>query len=878
MARIVIRAAGAHPDEVRSKSDIVELNARGWMAIAGACLSAFGVGVYVVMSVGWKWYLPLLVAAWAMLILVIEVLFQTVVRPAGKKRQIGPAVLRLLLAGALAFITSSAVVMALNYREVDFQLKTDQASKVSTYMAPILAQGTKNKSSLEAQIKANDAQVAAANQTVQNDLNNLACEAGGTCGSMIKGDHGPVATAREGQYESDKAAASSLQSQMGANNDTIDKEIAAIPVQEASEKAAEQALAASDDGPFAHEQAFEEVVAHHPYLNVTRWMILAVLMMIECLAIFRKSFGPLTQYEYGLQIETIRQEAKVKRELHNAADPSWDDVEKEKLSILQGVELYRTQQWAAQARNAIDAEVQPGEVAERPSGYQGNGARRPGARGNLKVVGAVSAATAILLAALAFALVPRSSGSPSESSIALVSANGPSMIDLPGGGTLRVPYGAITPGAKVTAFQITSKTRPSSDDVSLPAPTAAGHGLTAVTGSPALMAAGVPIKLDVTGGKVLSTMEMTFPISSVPPGYTPEIATYVPSLQSWQTVASSYNSGTKEVSASVDHFSSWVQVLATKAISAAGQKVENYVMQGISNRLSEWLTQPGCASPNFSISASDFTSEKSALEAGAKLVWAAVSAKCTASSPGLPNFLYSIPLGTIVRDPGTGNAFLVTDQGYKSIPTGGDYECFVAQGDPVLNFPGLMAVTFGFNAGNATCTPPTSSKSASPQLPSASSGSSTQAPQSTPSTPPTSTSTTTSPSGSTAPAPATPTTTTTTTLPPETTTTTTTTTTPPTTQGFVIEDSYYGGTWARTDPDNGTWYPHDSPPPNGAYWYPNGLSVAVNCTEQGASYVAIVNGQQQTWSWWAHVTDGKWVPVVVFSTVWSDGSQGLPSC
>jgi hypothetical protein len=98
-------------------------------------------------------------------------------------------------------------------------------------------------------------------------------------------------------------------------------------------------------------------------------------------------------------------------------------------------------------------------------------------------------------------------------------------------------------------------------------------------------------------------------------------------------------------------------------------------------------------------------------------------------------------------------------------------------------------------------------------------------------------------------------------------------------EGFVIEDDIYGGTWARTDPNNGQWYPHSSPPPNGAYWYPNGLGVAVSCAESAAPYEAIVYGQHQTWTWWAHVTDGKWVPTVVFSTVWSDGlPAGLSEC
>lgn len=101
---------------------------------------------------------------------------------------------------------------------------------------------------------------------------------------------------------------------------------------------------------------------------------------------------------------------------------------------------------------------------------------------------------------------------------------------------------------------------------------------------------------------------------------------------------------------------------------------------------------------------------------------------------------------------------------------------------------------------------------------------------------------------------------------------------PPTTRGLFIEDDVYGGTWARTDPNNGTWYAKSNRPPNAAYWYPNGLGVAVDCTRVGASYDVVLNGAHQTWAWWAHVTDGKWVPVAVFRDINSDGDLGLNHC
>jgi len=98
---------------------------------------------------------------------------------------------------------------------------------------------------------------------------------------------------------------------------------------------------------------------------------------------------------------------------------------------------------------------------------------------------------------------------------------------------------------------------------------------------------------------------------------------------------------------------------------------------------------------------------------------------------------------------------------------------------------------------------------------------------------------------------------------------------PSTTVGVHVEDDYYGGTWARMDPNNGTWYPQYSPPPNGAYWYPNGLGVAVDCERAAASYVVrFADGHYETWNTWFHVTDGKWYPSAATREVYTNGAYG----
>lgn len=102
---------------------------------------------------------------------------------------------------------------------------------------------------------------------------------------------------------------------------------------------------------------------------------------------------------------------------------------------------------------------------------------------------------------------------------------------------------------------------------------------------------------------------------------------------------------------------------------------------------------------------------------------------------------------------------------------------------------------------------------------------------------------------------------------------------PPGVVGFHIEDDYYGGTWARTDPNDGTWHTRSDPPANGAYWYPNGLGVGVDCARSAAPYIVrYADGHYQTWTWWLHVTDGKWYPAAATQEIFTDGNPGVADC
>jgi hypothetical protein len=96
---------------------------------------------------------------------------------------------------------------------------------------------------------------------------------------------------------------------------------------------------------------------------------------------------------------------------------------------------------------------------------------------------------------------------------------------------------------------------------------------------------------------------------------------------------------------------------------------------------------------------------------------------------------------------------------------------------------------------------------------------------------------------------------------------------------YHVEDDFLGGTWARTDPSDGRWYPPSTRPSNGASWYPNGLRVSVDCARSAAAYpVRYADGHEQTWTWWLRVVGGKWYPAAATREIDNDGNPGVATC
>jgi len=96
--------------------------------------------------------------------------------------------------------------------------------------------------------------------------------------------------------------------------------------------------------------------------------------------------------------------------------------------------------------------------------------------------------------------------------------------------------------------------------------------------------------------------------------------------------------------------------------------------------------------------------------------------------------------------------------------------------------------------------------------------------------------------------------------------------------GFTIQDVTLGGTWARSNPDDGSWYSSGNMPSNGSWWYNNGVGVAADCSREASPYSVHFEDRVETWVTWFHITDGKWIPAAAVAQTSTDGPSGLPGC
>jgi hypothetical protein len=85
------------------------------------------------------------------------------------------------------------------------------------------------------------------------------------------------------------------------------------------------------------------------------------------------------------------------------------------------------------------------------------------------------------------------------------------------------------------------------------------------------------------------------------------------------------------------------------------------------------------------------------------------------------------------------------------------------------------------------------------------------------------------------------------------------------------------GTWAQADPCDGGFYTR-SRPPHGGRWYPNDLTLDIDCARAAATYTVLWPHRTELWSTWLHVRGGMWLPSAGVRQEPRDRFAGLPTC
>lgn len=95
---------------------------------------------------------------------------------------------------------------------------------------------------------------------------------------------------------------------------------------------------------------------------------------------------------------------------------------------------------------------------------------------------------------------------------------------------------------------------------------------------------------------------------------------------------------------------------------------------------------------------------------------------------------------------------------------------------------------------------------------------------------------------------------------------------------FTVENAVSRGVWVVEAPTLPRMYPREERPESAVRWLPDGATIALTCSQKGASYRVIVNMAEVRWQWWAQLEDRGWIPVAPLKEALRDGSQGLPNC
>lgn len=96
--------------------------------------------------------------------------------------------------------------------------------------------------------------------------------------------------------------------------------------------------------------------------------------------------------------------------------------------------------------------------------------------------------------------------------------------------------------------------------------------------------------------------------------------------------------------------------------------------------------------------------------------------------------------------------------------------------------------------------------------------------------------------------------------------------------GLTVENVVRGGVWSLKEPIMEHFGSRDERPADAYGWIPNGTAVIAECARIGHGYQAEVEGEFDTWHWYAQLKNGTWLPMAGFQETMKDGPFGLRIC
>ena len=446
--------------------------------------------------------------------------------------KLGNFVARAAVSGALALLGVWSLMIPLAHSVIDQYLGSHRHISVN-------AQLVANEQASRTQLRDLKQTIASDQAALTIAQNEMSAEEQGRGPSGIKGC-GPACL-------SDNAAVGAAQTQ-------LDQDRAKLAGFESAVSNATKAAGAN----IAHQKAQPikaDIFARHSALDAVEktnhgvrdldWLLTFVILAIDLSPVLMKTFSERSATDDYVLAE------RRKRHIHN----NW------RISVAETAATEATPAAVSYARLALE------ETAKLEADKTARDARaRAGAEPGDSAVVRPLYRRRLGLAALAFVLLVTGTvigvneHRPTSSSAAtVIASNGPTTVALPDRGTLLVPQGSITPGARVTVTVINRTTKTSGDDTVLPPPASSGDALSAANSTAKLVAASPAIKLGVQGGTVLGKMTMTYPVprSSHRKGR-PTIATFSTTKRAWMPLTSSYDRSKALVSATLTHFSSYI--------------------------------------------------------------------------------------------------------------------------------------------------------------------------------------------------------------------------------------------------------------------------------------------------------------------------------